>query len=283
MAALKAATGKTPTIQCNGKGSAYLHELWYQCVFHQHAIFDESLFADTHLLYSFETKGSVIDGLFLHAEPDGSKGSCADSVYYWPKGVPTPTPTPTPTSTATSGAPTPTSTEDKGTLQVFTAAGANVGCVLSKGTWSQQTCATFRPLAGVAPGTITFNHTKGPCAVDATNGTLACGPAVTVGSDFTNVSCNGPVRREAFTHERRRARLPRARSLRSMEVRHSRRTFCPLERCRAPSGLGESTLRRSLSYMYDHDVDDTCLPVLGHIMRLESSLLSSPRWPTSFP
>lgn len=32
VAALKSATGKTPTIQCNGKGSAYLHELWYQCV-----------------------------------------------------------------------------------------------------------------------------------------------------------------------------------------------------------------------------------------------------------
>jgi ribonuclease T2 len=136
-------------------------------------------------LYSFNTKGSVIDGIFLPADPDGTKTTCASSVYYWPKGVPTPTPAPSPTSTST--APTPTSTEDKGTLQVWTAAGANVGCILSKGTWSQQTCATFRPVAGSAPGTITLNHSKGPCAV-ATNGTLACGAAVTVGSDFTSVS-----------------------------------------------------------------------------------------------
>lgn len=137
--------------------------------------------------YSFETKGSVIDGVFLPADPDGSKGSCAEKVYYWPKGVPTPTPAPT-TTTTTSSAPTPTSTEDKGTLQVYTADGKNVGCVLSKGTWSQQTCASFRPLPGVAPGSITFNHSKGPCAVDFANGTLSCGATITVGSDFTNVS-----------------------------------------------------------------------------------------------
>ncbi|KAK7692451.1 hypothetical protein QCA50_004076 [Cerrena zonata] len=156
---LKNATGKTPTINCNGRGNKFLNELWYH----------------------FETKGSVIDGIFTHADAD-STSDCPDTVWYWPKGVPTPTPT----ATTTSSAPTATSTEDKGTIQVFTSSGTNVGCILSKGTWSQQTCATFRPTAGSVPGAIKFTSSKGPCAVDATNGTLSCASDISVASDFTN-------------------------------------------------------------------------------------------------
>ncbi|CAL1706597.1 unnamed protein product [Somion occarium] len=157
MNTLKQATGKTPTINCNGRNKQFLNELWYH----------------------FETKGSVIDGIFTHADADSDSG-CADTVFYWPKGLPTPTPI------TTSSAPTPTSTEDKGMIQVFTSAGANVGCILSKGTWSQQTCATFRPVAGSVPRSIKFTSSKGPCAVDATNGTLSCGSDITLASDFTN-------------------------------------------------------------------------------------------------
>ncbi|KAH8107976.1 ribonuclease M [Cristinia sonorae] len=157
MSAITKGTGKTPTIQCDGKNKNFLHEMWYH----------------------YETKGSVIDGVWLHANAD-SESNCADEVYYWPKGVPTPTPT----ATSTSSAPTPTSTEDKGTIQVYTAEGNNVGCVLSKGTWAQLTCATFRPTLGSAPGTIKFTSSKGPCAVDATN-TLTCATGVAA-SDFSN-------------------------------------------------------------------------------------------------
>ncbi|KAI0072657.1 ribonuclease T2 [Panus rudis PR-1116 ss-1] len=159
IAALKSATGKIPTVNCNGRNKQFLNEAWYH----------------------FETKGSVIDGIFVHADTD-SDSSCADTVFFWPKGVPTPTPT----ATSTSSAPTPTSTEDKGTIQVFTSTGANVGCILSKGTWSQQTCATFRPTLGSTSGSIKFTSSKGLCAVDPNNATLSCGPDVGVASDFTN-------------------------------------------------------------------------------------------------
>ena len=70
---------------------------------------------------------------------------------------------------------------------MLTSTGANVGCILSKGTWSQQTCATFRPTAGSVAGTIKFTSSKGLCAVEATNGTLSCASDITVASDFTNV------------------------------------------------------------------------------------------------
>lgn len=56
------------------------------------------MFSDK-LPVSFETKGSVIDGIFTHADAD-STSDCPDTVWYWPKGVPTPTPT------TTSSAPT---------------------------------------------------------------------------------------------------------------------------------------------------------------------------------
>ncbi|THH33249.1 hypothetical protein EUX98_g895 [Antrodiella citrinella] len=161
LSALVAATGKTPTVQCDGTNNAFLNELWYH----------------------FETKGSVVDGIFLHADPDpGSDSNCPEDVYYWPKGAPLPTPSPT----STSAAPSPTSTEDKGTIQVYTATGSNVGCILSKGTWSQQTCATFRPTLGSAAGSIQLTSSKGPCAVNATDGTLDCASGVTDASDFSN-------------------------------------------------------------------------------------------------
>jgi len=161
-AALTAAFGKVPTVQCNGPNSAFLNEMWYH----------------------FDTKGSVIDGLFFPTDPDDTpSGTCPPLIHYWPKGVPVPTPTPTSTSTA----PSPTSTEDKGTIQVFTSDGSNIGCILSKGTWSQQTCATFRPVAGTAPGSFDYTSSKGPCGVDATNSTLICAAGNTF-SDFTNSS-----------------------------------------------------------------------------------------------
>lgn len=52
----------------------------------------------------------------------------------------------------------------------------------------QQTCATFRPSAGSTIGTFTYTSSKGLCAIDATNGTLACSADITTGSEFTNVS-----------------------------------------------------------------------------------------------
>lgn len=160
--ALTAVTGKTPTVQCNGPSNSFINEMWYH----------------------FETKGSVIDGIFIPANPDDTPtGNCPSQVHYWPKGVPVPKPTPTSTSTA----PSPTSTEDKGTIQVFTSDGSNIGCILSKGTWSQQTCATFRPTPGVSLGSFHYTSSKGPCGVDATNGTLSCAAGFTF-SDFTNSS-----------------------------------------------------------------------------------------------
>ncbi|KAI0085048.1 ribonuclease T2-like protein [Irpex rosettiformis] len=75
-------TGKKPTIGCDGPGKTFLHEMWYHYV----------------------TRGSVIDGLFLHTDAD-STDSCADTVWYWPKGVATPSSTPTSSSTVSSSAP----------------------------------------------------------------------------------------------------------------------------------------------------------------------------------
>ena len=61
------------------------------------------MFSDK-LPVSFETKGSVIDGVFTHADAD-STSDCPDTVWYWPKGVPTPTPTTTSSAPTAVGSP----------------------------------------------------------------------------------------------------------------------------------------------------------------------------------
>lgn len=156
--ALSQKHGAPVTIQCTDDGA--LDEIWYH----------------------FNVKGSVQDGQFVAAPPDGSKSSCSGSIKYLPKsggGSSPPGPT---TTTTTSGGPVPTSPGSpfggSGTLQV-SSGGKQNGCIISGGTWyTTGTCASFKTTS--SDGGFTLTSSKGPCAV--TGGSLTCGSGVQAGT-----------------------------------------------------------------------------------------------------
>ncbi|KAI0718938.1 ribonuclease T2 [Cerioporus squamosus] len=137
--ALKSASGVTPALNCDGSSLNAIE--WY-----------------------FNLKGSVIDGQFVAIDAP-SKGSCGSSgIKYVPKSGGT--------STTTSGGSSPTGGSglpSKGTIHASTTGG-----LLTAGTWSVQTLATYT-FSGTS-SSFTMSTSKGSCGVSG--GQLTCGSGV---------------------------------------------------------------------------------------------------------
>jgi ribonuclease T2 len=132
----------------------------------------------------FNVKGSVIDGTFVPINAPEA-GSCPSSgIKYPPKSGASPVSTtggssPTKTTSAGGGSPTGGALPAKATL-----VSSSVGGLLSAGTWSVQTLATYT-LSGTSSG-FTMTTSKGKCAVSG--GQLTCGSSVSSASTFSAVS-----------------------------------------------------------------------------------------------
>ncbi|KAI0778700.1 RNase Gf29 [Trametes elegans] len=171
--ALKSAAGVTPALNCDGSSLNAIE--WY-----------------------FNLKGSVIDGEFVAIDAP-EKGSCKSSgIKYPPKsgsggggGSTTTTSVSTavlPRDSRVYGGSSPTGGSgdlpSKGTIHASTTGG-----LLTGGTWSTQTLATYR-FAGTA-GTFTMATSKGDCGVDG-DGRLACGSGASA-SEFSAVTSGGDL------------------------------------------------------------------------------------------
>ncbi|EJD37105.1 ribonuclease T2 [Auricularia subglabra TFB-10046 SS5] len=156
--ALKSASGFTPTVNCDGPN---LNEVWWY----------------------FHVKGSVIDGSFVPINaPSFASNDCPSSgIKYLPKsgggsgggggGGTTPPASGVPASF---------------TVQALRSSGSTTGGLLSGGTWSTQTLATYKTAASGSGFTLTTS--KGPCAVSSSTLTCASGNSASV---FTAVSSGG--------------------------------------------------------------------------------------------
>ncbi|KII93610.1 hypothetical protein PLICRDRAFT_398873 [Plicaturopsis crispa FD-325 SS-3] len=168
LAALKSATGVTPALDCDGSKLSQIS--WY-----------------------FNVKGSVIDGTFVPIDAP-SAGSCKSGSLSYPTKTGTPVATTTTigthTSTKTTATGTPTgapgSIPTKGTIVAVTSSGATTGGLLTAGTWSTQTLATYT-FSGSA-SSFTLKTSKGSCGVSG--GKFACGSGVSATS-FSAVSSGG--------------------------------------------------------------------------------------------
>ncbi|KII93612.1 hypothetical protein PLICRDRAFT_35839 [Plicaturopsis crispa FD-325 SS-3] len=163
LSALKSAGGVTPAIDCTSGALGSIS--WY-----------------------YNLKGSVIDGDFVAIDTPEA-GSCSGSVSYLPKsGSSSPTSTTTGTSTKTSTSTSSTSTSaptgipSKATITAKTSSGSTGG-LLSAGTWSTQTLASYT-LSGSADS-LTLKSSKGACGVSS--GKFACGSSVAA-SKFSAVT-----------------------------------------------------------------------------------------------
>lgn len=150
--ALKAQSGFTPALDCTSGTLSQIE--WY-----------------------FNLKGSVIDGTFVPINAPVA-GSCPSTGIKYPPKSGTPTTTTTP-PTSTTGA--PGSLPTKATIHA-----SSVGGLLSLGTWSTQTLATFT-LSGTT-SSFTMTSSKGNCGVSG--GSFACGSGVSLTS-FSAVSSGG--------------------------------------------------------------------------------------------
>ncbi|KAG5647739.1 hypothetical protein DXG03_008462 [Asterophora parasitica] len=122
----------------------------------------------------YNLKGSAIDGVFVPIDaPQAGTCSSTAALKYPPKGSPTTTST-SATSTGTSA---PGSFPTKATIKaVQSGSTAYVGGLLSAGTWSTQTLATYT-LNGNA-SRFTMTSSKGNCGVSG--GVFSCGSGVTL-------------------------------------------------------------------------------------------------------
>ncbi|KAK0233598.1 ribonuclease T2 [Armillaria fumosa] len=160
LAALKTESGGfTPALDCDGGSLNQIY--WY-----------------------FNLRGSVVDGDFVPISAP-SAGTCGSTVKYPPKSGSS-----TPTSTTTSSSPTGTS---GGTLPakatiVALQSGSQIGGLLSLGTWSTQTLATFTTTGNA--NSFTMTSSKGNCGVSS--GVFACGSGVS-SSTFSTVLSNGEL------------------------------------------------------------------------------------------
>ncbi|KAJ7610812.1 ribonuclease T2 [Roridomyces roridus] len=161
-AALKAGFGSTPSLDCDS-GAVY------------------------QVSYYYHLKGSVIDGTFVPINAPEA-GSCPSTgIKYLVKSgsstttTKTTSTTKTSTSTTTSATGAPTGLPTKATIHAVQN-GAQVGGLLSLGTWSTQTLATFT-LSGSATS-FTLSSSKGTCGVSG--GVFACGSGVS--STFSAVT-----------------------------------------------------------------------------------------------
>ncbi|KIP11112.1 hypothetical protein PHLGIDRAFT_64365 [Phlebiopsis gigantea 11061_1 CR5-6] len=158
--ALKSASGVTPALDCS---SGALNQISYY----------------------FNLKGSLIDGDFVAIDAP-KKGSCASTGLKYPlktgssSGSGTPT---VPIPHYSGSTPTPTGLPSKAHLQAST-----TGSLLTAGTWSTQTAATYT-ISGSA-SSFTMSTSKGNCGVSS--GSLTCGSGVTA-STFSAVSSSGSL------------------------------------------------------------------------------------------
>lgn len=154
--ALKAQSGFTPALDCVGSTLNQIE--WY-----------------------FNLKGSVIDGTFVPIDTPKA-GSCPSSGIKYPpkKGTPT-----KPTIPPTLPTEVPGTLPAKATIHALQS-GSSIGGLLSTGTWSTQTLATFR-LSGTA-SSFTMTSSRGNCGVSA--GSFSCGSGVSL-TTFSAVSSGG--------------------------------------------------------------------------------------------
>ncbi|KAJ7700505.1 ribonuclease [Mycena rosella] len=134
--------------------------------------------AVNQISYYYHLQGSVIDGIFVAMDAPKA-GSCPSTgINYLTKG-----PTTTTMATTTTGTQTSTTTTATGPPTVIPTKaiihavqdGAQIGGLLSLGTWSTQTLATYT-LTG-ATDNFTLKSSKGSCGVSS--GVFACGSVVT--------------------------------------------------------------------------------------------------------
>ncbi|KAJ7137929.1 ribonuclease [Mycena epipterygia] len=153
-AAIKAESGFTPSFDCSGSNL-------------------------DGVSYYFHLKGSIIDGVFVPINAPES-GTCPSTgiKYLVKTGSPVTTTSGTTTSTSSAGGvrlllSTPGTLPAKATIQASSAGG-----LLSLGTWSTQTLATYT-LTGTT-NSFTMTSSKGNCGVSG--GTFACGSGVSLTS-----------------------------------------------------------------------------------------------------
>ncbi|KAJ6502673.1 ribonuclease [Mycena vulgaris] len=164
-AALKAGFGFTPALDCTGT-------------------------ALNQVSYYYHLKGSVIDGTFVAIDAPKA-GSCASTgIKYLTKSGTTATSTTksttaTTTATTTTATGPPTAIPTKATIHALQN-GAQVGGLLSLGTWSTQTLATYT-LSGTTDS-FTLTSSKGSCGVSS--GVFACGSGVTSSTFSAVISGN---------------------------------------------------------------------------------------------
>ncbi|KAF7295698.1 Ribonuclease T2 [Mycena indigotica] len=148
-AAVRAKWGFTPAFQCSGSTL-------------------------NGVFYYFNLKGSVIDGTFVPINAATASTCSSTGIKYAPK------------TTGSSGGGGGGST---GTLPAkATLVASSVGGILSLGTWSTQTLATFT-ISGTVDS-FTMTSSKGNCGV--ASGTFACGSGVSLTS-FSAVSSGGKL------------------------------------------------------------------------------------------
>ncbi|KAJ7754938.1 ribonuclease [Mycena maculata] len=153
--------------------------------------------------YYYNLKGSVIDGTFVPIDAPEA-GSCASSgiKYLTKTGSPvstttaktttktsttsTKTRTKTATTKTTTATDAPTAIPTKATVEAMQD-GSQIGGLISKGTWSTQTLATYT-LSGTADS-FTLSSSRGSCGVS--DGVFACGNGHS--STFSAVSSGGLI------------------------------------------------------------------------------------------
>ncbi|KAF5368614.1 hypothetical protein D9758_002208 [Tetrapyrgos nigripes] len=134
----------------------------------------------------FNLKGSVIDGKFVAIDSPEASGCPSSGIKYPLKSGGGSSPTSTSSPPTNTG--TPGSLPSKATIHAITSTGSTTGGLLSLGTWSTQTLATYT-LSGTE-SSLTLTSSKGKCGVSS--GKFACGSGVT-STTFEAVSSGGKL------------------------------------------------------------------------------------------
>ncbi|KAF2751833.1 ribonuclease T2 [Sporormia fimetaria CBS 119925] len=136
--------------------------------------------------YHYDVRGSVQEGEFVPADPDGTKSSCPRTgIRYLPKHN---RERPHPTTTSSGSQPTSTHSpstgfEGRGFINVYQDDTPH-GCIISKGAWyDTRSCATFTATKAPQGSGTYLSSRRGKCGV--VSGAFVCGPQVHVGTAFT--------------------------------------------------------------------------------------------------
>ncbi|KAG8887304.1 ribonuclease T2-like [Tulasnella sp. 332] len=152
--------------------------------------------AISQVYYYYNLQGSLVGGTLVPINAP-SAGSCGSSGLTYPtktSGSPAPTTSvgsgstsTTKTTTSAGSTGTGTAPPASATINVLTSSGSTTGCLLSYGTWSTQTCATFT--TATSGSGFTLKSSKGLCAV--TSSGLSCASTITTGTIFTAINSGG--------------------------------------------------------------------------------------------